>query len=84
MLLKLFIVKNCKLVGVQEDDDHGLLLDPADCLKLLTGLQKGPYQPQLKHYPENPNITQKKQHMFSSTRKKESVRCLGSRSSFMR
>ena len=57
---------------VQEDDDLGLLLDPADRPKLLTDLQKkkiiqnGPYQPQLKRYPENPNITQKKQRMFSS------------------
>ena len=57
---------------VQEDDDLGLLLDSADCPKLLTDLQKkkiiqnGPYQPQLKRYPENPNITQKKQRMFLS------------------
>ena len=58
---------------VQEDADNlQLLLDPADRPKLLTDPQKkkiiqnGPYQPQLKRYPENPNITQNKQRMFSS------------------
>ena len=116
--LKALYREKSQIGVVQEDADNlQLLLDPADRPKLLTDPQKkkiiqnGPYQPQLKRYPENPNITQNKQRMFSSswfreyphleysikadyascfvctlswrTRKKESIRCLGSRSSFM-
>ena len=70
--LKALYCKKSQIGVVEEDDDLGLLLDPADRPKLLTDFQKkkiiqnGPYQPQLKRYPENPNITQKKQRMFSS------------------
>ena len=66
------------LVGItQEDDDFGLLLDPAGRPKVLTDLQKrkiiqnGAYQPRLNSYPENLNISQNKQRMFSSMWYKE-------------
>ena len=70
--LKALYHENSQIGVVPEDDNLQLLLDPADCPKLLTDLQKkkviqnGPYQPQLKRYPENPNITQNKQRIFSS------------------
>ena len=71
-VLKVVCEEKLNIGVVQEENDFGLLLDPADRPKVLTDLHKqtiienGPYQPKLNRFPESQDILKGKQQRFSS------------------